>query len=87
MRTSELVKLAKDEIVAMTGLELENIASVKRDGDTWVLQADMLELKMVPDTQDVLGVYEVVLNTNASVLSYRRIGRYRRAQLDIVYEV
>ena len=86
MRTSELVKLAKDEIVSMTGLELENIASVKKDGDTWVLQADMLELKITPDTQDVLGVYEVVLDTDANVLNYRRIGRYRRAQLEIVYE-
>jgi hypothetical protein len=86
MRTSELVKLAKEEIVSMTGLELENIAAVKKDGDTWVLQADMLELKITPDTQDVLGVYEVVLDTDANVLNYRRIGRYHRAQLEIVYE-
>jgi len=86
MRTSELIELAKGEITALTGLELETISSVSKDGDNWVVQADMLELRMTPNTQDVLGVYEVLLDADANLLSYRRTGRYRRSQLEIVHE-
>ncbi len=86
MKTSELIELAKGEITALTGLELETISSVSKDGDNWVVQADMLELRMTPNTQDVLGVYAVVFDADANLLSYRRTGRYRRSQLEIVHE-
>jgi len=86
MKTSKLIDLAKDEIVALTGLDLDTISSVSKDGENWVIQADMIELRITPNTQDVLGIYEVVFDGNANLLSYRRTGRYRRSQLEIVHE-
>ena len=86
MRTSELIEIAKSEITAVTGLALESISSVSKNGDNWVIRADMLELRITPNTQDVLGVYEVMFDTDATLLSYHRIGRYRRSQLEIEHE-
>jgi hypothetical protein len=83
MKTSELIEAAKGEITATIGLELDSISSVRNDGDHWVIHADMLELRITPNTQDVLGVYEVLLDADANLLSYHRIGRHRRSQLEI----
>ncbi len=86
MKTSELIQVAKSEITATIGLQLESISSVRKDGEQWMVHADMLELQMTPDTQDILGVYEVILDADANLLSYHRLGRHRRSQLEIERE-
>lgn len=86
MKTSELIQVAKNEITATIGLQLESISSVRKDGEQWMVHADMLELQMTPDTQDILGVYEVILDADANLLSYHRLGRHRRSQLEIERE-
>ena len=78
---------AKKEIVAMTGLPVDTIAAVARKEDNWVVTLDLLELRMLPNTQDVLATYEVEMNDGGAneMLSYRRVGRYRRDQLGLAY--
>jgi len=83
----KVAEFAKKEIVALTGLQVDTISAVTRKEDNWVVTLDLLELRMVPNTQDVLATYEVELNDSGpnELLSYRRIGRYRRDQLGLAY--
>ena len=78
---------AKKEIVAMTGLQVDTIAAVARKEDNWVVTLDLLELRMLPNTQDVLATYEVEMNDSGTneLLSCQRVGRYRRDQLGLTY--
>lgn len=88
MRASQAAKLAREELAALTGLPAETVSSISKKNGTWEVQVDMLELSMVPNTQDVLAIYNVVLdaNNNGDLLGYHRVGRYRRHQLEITRE-
>ena len=83
----KVAEFAKKEIVALTGLPVDTISAIARKEDNWVVTLDLLELRMVPNTQDVLATYEVEMNDTGAneMLSYRRIGRYRRDQLGLAY--
>ena len=41
---------------------------------------ELLELSRVPETDDVLGSYEVEFDENGELLGYRRLRRYARVQ-------
>jgi Gas vesicle synthesis protein GvpO len=87
MNAHEIAELAKKEIATLTGLEVDTISAVTREEDRWHVTLDMVELRKIPNTQDMLATYEVELSANDhnSLLSYRRSGRYRRDQLAIAH--
>ncbi len=80
-------EFARKEIITLTGLPVDTVTSVARKEDKWVVTLDVVELRMIPNTQDVLATYEIELNNNSNseLLGYRRLGRYRRDQLGIAY--
>jgi hypothetical protein len=41
---------------------------------------EMLELSRVPETDDLLGVYEANLDEHGELIRYRRVRRYPRSQ-------
>jgi len=46
--------------------------------DGWRAVVEVVERRAVPDTQDIIGRYEIELDTDATVHGYRRLDRYRR---------
>jgi hypothetical protein len=81
-RTSgaELAKSARDELAGITGLEPESVTAVEQAEDgTWIVTVELLELSRIPDTDDVLGSYEVQLDDSGELLGYRRLRRYPRS--------
>lgn len=83
MRASEIATVAKDELKALTGLEAETVSSVQKQGDLWDVTVDMIEMRMTPNTRDVLAIYDVQMDCEGNVLGYRRMGRYVRSQVEI----
>jgi hypothetical protein len=71
---TEVVGVA-DEIV---GYPLSGITSIDRDDDGWTVAVEVVERSSVPDTQDILGRYELDLDDDRTVTGYRRTHRYRR---------
>ncbi len=83
MRASEIGMLAKDELKSLTGLEAETVSSVQKQGDHWDVTVDMIEMRMTPNTRDVLAIYDVQMDGEGNVIGYRRMGRYVRSQVEI----
>ena len=73
---------AREELADMTGLEAEGVTSLEYvdDDGTWRLSVELLELSRVPETDDMLGSYEVALDEDGEILGYRRLGRYARGK-------
>lgn len=61
---------------------VEGVVEVTRDGDGWLVAVEVLEIARVPNTNDVLGVYEVELDPYGSLQGYRRRNRYTRGSTD-----
>ena len=63
----------------LVGSPLDAVTGVERDGDEWHAVVDVVERSAVPDTQDILGRYEIRFDDDASVVGYRRRTRFRRS--------
>jgi len=66
----------------LIGNQIDGIIGVSPSEDGWQVTVEVVERKSVPDTQDIIGRYELDLNSDRSVSGYRRLDRYRRADTD-----
>jgi hypothetical protein len=79
VRPRELLQTARREVAELTGRRVETVSGLRRDGDeSWIVTVEVLELERVPSTADVLAEYEVRLDPDGRLLSYRRGDRYAR---------
>ena len=69
---------AAQQLVELTGREVEGITALERTDDGWVVEVDVLEVRRIPDTTDVLATYELTLDEDGEIDGYRRLRRYVR---------
>jgi hypothetical protein len=62
-------------------LKLSAVIAVTKNDDGWRVTAELVERAGVPDTSDVLGVYELQLDGRGNVLNYERTRLRRRCDL------
>ncbi|MEA1931494.1 gas vesicle protein GvpO [Halohasta litorea] len=72
---NQVIELSTDVI----GRGLDGIIEVSRDEDNWRAVVEIIERRSVPDTQDILGQYEIELDEQGEVIGYRRLEKYRRS--------
>jgi hypothetical protein len=72
---NQVIELSTDVI----GRSLDGIVEVSRNEDNWRAVVEIIERRSVPDTQDILGQYEIELDKQGEVIGYRRLEKYRRA--------
>jgi hypothetical protein len=66
------------QLVDLTGKEFEGIVGLAKDDDGWTIQVEVLEMRRIPTTTDVLAVYDVNVDQSGALLGYRRVDRYVR---------
>ena len=78
----QVAQRARRELAEITGLKPEGVTSLERyDDGAWKVTVELLELSRVPETDDILGSYEVEVNTDGELLGYRRVRRYARSHV------
>lgn len=75
----ERIENTAEEVI---GRPLEGVTSVNRDDEGWHVSVEVLERKGVPDTQDILGRYELRLDESLTISSYERTHRFRRDDME-----
>jgi hypothetical protein len=68
-------------ITSMVGKEALGVTSVEPIDEGWLVGIEVLEQARLPRTSDVLGLYEVEIDLDGGVISYRRERRYLRAAI------
>ena len=68
------------QLADLTGKEFEGIVGIKKSDDGWTVQVEVLEMRRIPATTDVLALYEVEVDTSGDLTGYRRAGRYVRGK-------
>jgi hypothetical protein len=68
------------ELQDLTGKEPESIVSLSPDDDGWVVSVEVVESRRIPDSTDILAVYEVHAGSDGSLRSYERTHRYIRGR-------
>jgi hypothetical protein len=69
---------AARQLHELTGKEAEGVVGLERGEDGWTVQVEVLELRRIPNTTDVLAVYEVKVDQDGDLEGYTRLRRYVR---------
>jgi hypothetical protein len=84
-RTSQSMRIAAlsaaAELSALIGRDAEGIVGVEKNDDTWRVLVEVVESRRIPDTTDILAVYEVDVDADGAVTGYRRQARYVRGRI------
>lgn len=75
----EVRRVAETATTGLIGRPFDGISEIRPDDDGWTVVVEVIERRAVPDTQDILGRYELELGPEGTVRGYRRTSRYRRS--------
>ena len=81
MNIMEVQKKALPEIKELLKKEPETMSSVEKTNEGWTLQCEVLEKKSVPETFDLLKVFEFKLDTNAKIKGFKQLKKIRRGDI------
>ena len=66
------------QLLQLTGKAVEGITALERSEDGWTVQVEVVEMRRIPDTTDVLALYELDVDEQGALDAYRRVRRYVR---------
>ena len=66
------------QLAELTGKEIEGVVGLDRNDEGWIVQVEVLELRRVPSTTDMLATYDVHVDERGDLEGYQRLARYVR---------
>lgn len=78
----EITKKAKDTVKNLVEKEVLSVIGLNKEGEDWLALVEVLERKAVPDTQNIIGLYEVKFNKNKSLSGYKRVKVRRKGDTE-----
>ncbi|WP_242903577.1 gas vesicle protein GvpO [Actinomadura terrae] len=83
MDASKAAARAVEHVTAMTGRSAESVVGMERtDGDGWRVTVEVVETRRIPDSADILAVYETEVDADGELVAYRRVRRYPRGRVE-----
>jgi hypothetical protein len=77
-----VARRAAEHVGALTGRHPETVISIEPRDGKWCVGVEVVEARRIPDSADILAIYEVLVRPDGELLSYRRVRRYTRGQVD-----
>lgn len=84
-RRASGARIASDaarQLAELTDKEVEGVTGLQKEDDGWRVEVELLELRRVPTTTDVLATYEVDMDASGDLQGYRRTRRYVRGKTE-----
>ncbi len=79
---SEIASQARQELERLLGRVPEAVSGIERRNGHWSVTLEVVELRRIPDSTDVLASYELVLDDDGNVARMARKARYLRSQAE-----
>lgn len=74
----KVAEIAAGQLLELTGKDAEGVTGLERTEEGWKVMVDVVELRRVPSTTDVLATYEVEVDSSGDLQGYRRVRRFAR---------
>jgi hypothetical protein len=81
----QAARRAARRVLDLTGYAAEHVVSIAQEEGGWRVGVEVVELHRIPDTTDVLALYQVTLGTRGELVSCERERRYHRGSTDAEY--
>lgn len=79
-RVLHATRTAMDQLSTLTCRDADGITRMERAEDGWLLHVEIVELERIPQSTSVLGSYQVCIDDDGNITSYKRTRRYYRNQ-------
>ena len=78
----EIATEARELLRSVRGVEAESVSGIRRTSNGWTVTLEVVELRRIPESTDVLASYEVELDGDGRFLGFSRGRRYSRSQAE-----
>ncbi len=72
MNADEIIEKVRDDFTRLSNIPVNGIIGLSKTEEGWVVSLEALERRAIPDTMDVLGLYEVRLDDEGNLLGFDR---------------
>lgn len=81
-RVQDVIRAARNHLRELHQTDPESVSGLERTANGWTVDLEVVEVRRIPESTDVLATYRVELDDRLDLLSYERARRYHRAQAD-----
>jgi Gas vesicle synthesis protein GvpO len=78
----KIVDKARGELQELLGVEPEGVSGFERSNGQWTVMLEVVEVKRIPESTDVLSTYAVTFDDDHKLISVSQRRRYRRSQVE-----
>ncbi len=78
----QIARRATDQLRQLVDRTTEGVTALERTSEGWRVEVEVVETARVPNTTDILAVYEVDLDSRGNLVGYTRTRRYLRGRQD-----
>jgi hypothetical protein len=79
----QIIEKAKLEAQKLIGLKLNSVIGVTKKDDGWKVTVEMVEKESIPNSMDILGLYEIYLNKDGEIEGFERKALRKRIDTEI----
>jgi len=72
MEADEAIKKVEENFARLSKMPLAGVVGLSKTEEGWVVLLEALERRAIPDTMDILGLYEVRLDNDGNLLGFER---------------
>jgi len=72
MNANEVVEKAQQEFVRLGKTPADGVTGLSKTEEGWAVLIEAIERKAIPDTMDILGLYELHLDNEGNLLDLAR---------------
>jgi len=81
MNVKDITKIAKENLVELTGFTSPDAIGINKEADTWHITVEITEKPSESANLDLLGIYDVRVDASGNLLGYERIGMRNRGHI------
>ncbi|HBF39502.1 MAG TPA: hypothetical protein DDW50_19560 [Firmicutes bacterium] len=75
----EMIKLGSQKLAGLVGLKLLAVIEVRRQEESgWSMKVEFIEREGIPNTMDMVGLYEADFDQSGQLLNYTRLDMRKR---------
>ncbi len=82
MNFQEIGQAAQEQFYNVSKLKVGTLTGLSRDDGHYLVTVEALERKGIPDTMDILGIYEIRMDTDGKMVGFERKRLRKRGQTE-----
>jgi len=82
MNADKIIEKAQEDFARLSKIPVDGVVGLSKTDEGWVVSLEALERKAIPDTMDILGLYEIHLDNEGNLLDFQRKKLRKRGETE-----